>query len=547
MNGERVSVERRSGERRAGGPPRALAWLLQGCVAVAALLVAAHALAQAAATPAAQRPRNVEITENRIALVIGNAAYRFDPLDNPVNDARLIASTLKKAGFEVALHENLDRAGMVDALRQFGDRLNDRTIAVLYYAGHGVQLRDRNYLIPVDAEIRSEDEIPINGMDVSFFLNRMAHARSRINIVILDACRNNPFVGSGGPAARGLAQMDAPVGTLLAFATAPGKLTPDNIGPPGNSLYTAELAKHMLTPGLPVELMFKRVREAVVKGTDALQVPWESSSLQGEFAFVPGITTAREANAELEAAGELAFWNSIQSSQRADEYRAYLRQYPNGKFAALAQTRIAAFSPPPAPAPTTAPRPAGADAPSALPRAGDTWRYRIKDQFRLGDLFMTATVDEVTPAGVAETWTTTSDEKLRTTLAPLRPGFHSLPGWTLTPPEFAPYLYATGLLQTGQKIADQKRPMDKGTVALRVTVEGEEEVVVPAGRFRAIRVALRGPPHVRGASRTRTLSAEHVVWYAPEVKRMVKYAVSTRIGNSVQEDTVFELMEYRLH
>src|SRR5690606_24967364 len=114
--------------------------------------------------------------------------------------------------------------------------------------------------------------------------------------------------------------------------------------------------------------------------------------------------------------------------------------------------------------------------PSALPRAGDTWRYRIKDQFRLGDLFMTATVDEVTPAGVAETWTTTSDEKLRTTLAPLRPGFHSLPGWTLTPPEFAPYLYATGLLQTGQKIADQKRPMDKGTVALRVTVEGEEEV-----------------------------------------------------------------------
>src|SRR5204863_3899642 len=129
--------------------------------------------------------------------------------------------------FKVTLHENLDRRALLEALREFGNRLNENTIAVVYYAGHGLQLRDRNYLIPVDAEIRSEDEIPISGMDLSFILGRMSHARSRINIVILDACRNNPFAGRTVAAPKGLAQMDAPVGTLLAFATAPGKLAAD--------------------------------------------------------------------------------------------------------------------------------------------------------------------------------------------------------------------------------------------------------------------------------------------------------------------------------
>src|SRR5438105_8794333 len=156
------------------------------------------------------------VTEERIALVIGNAAYRNDPLDNPVNDARLVAQSLRQAGFAVALHENLDRHNLIEALRNFGNRMGENTIAVLYYAGHGLQLRDRNYLIPVDAEIRSEDEIPIAGLDLGFILGRMSTARSRINIVILDACRNNPFSGRSGAKAQGLAQMDAPVGTLLA-------------------------------------------------------------------------------------------------------------------------------------------------------------------------------------------------------------------------------------------------------------------------------------------------------------------------------------------
>jgi uncharacterized caspase-like protein len=511
--------------------------VLTGLVGLVAQML--PALAPPAA--AAERMRGMAVTEDRIALVIGNAAYRNDPLDNPVNDARLIAQALKQSGFSVALQENLDRRGLVNALREFGNRLGENTIAVLYYAGHGLQLRDRNYLIPVDAEIRSEDEIPIAGVDLGFVLGRMSTARSRINIVILDACRNNPFSGKDGAKAQGLAQMDAPVGTLLAYATAPGKLAADGSG--ANSLYATHLAKHLLTPGLPVEHVFKRVREGVVRDTREQQVPWESSSLQGEFAFVPGVATPRESAAGVEAAGEVAFWNSIQASTRADEYRAYLRQYPNGRFAALAQTRVAAFTAPAAAPATTA----AAARPDTLPHAGDTWRYRVQDQFRIGDLFLTARVDGVTADGVAETWTTTSDAKLRTTLVPLEPGFNALPGWTLTPPEFSPYLLAAGGLRRGLAIPDQPRRVEQVQVPLKASIEGEEEVVVAAGRFRAIKLVLRGQANSRGAGRGGAVATEHVVWYAPQVKRTVKYTVDTHVGGALRESTTFELVEFRLN
>ncbi len=502
-------------------------------------LLFALALLLCATAPAAERMRGIAVTEERIALVIGNAAYRNDPLDNPVNDARLVAQSLRQAGFAVRVHENLDRRALVEALRDFGDRLGENTIAALYYAGHGLQLRDRNFMIPVDAEIRSEDEIPIAGVDVGFLLGRMATARSRINLVVLDACRNNPFAGKGGNTAQGLAQMDAPVGTLLAFATAPGKLAADS-GGGANSLYAANFAQHLLTPGLPVEHVFKRVREAVVRATREQQVPWESSSLQGEFAFIPGATTSAQSNSpEVEAAGEIAFWNSILSAQRADEYRAYLRQYPNGRFAALAQARVASYAPAPALAAL-----ARAD---TLPRVGDTWRYRVQDQFRIGDLFLTARVDAVGPDGVAETWTTTSDAKLRTTRVSLDPGFAALPGWTLTPPEFSPYLQAAGGLTRGKALPELPWRIEQGTVPLRGRVEGEEEVEVAAGRFRAVKLVLRGQLAPRGAGRAGLMTSDLVVWYSPQARRMVKYTVSTSVGGAVREATTFELAEFKLN
>ncbi len=436
--------------------------------------------------------------EQRVALVIGNAAYRVDPLDNPVNDARLVASSLKQAGFDVALAENLDRRGLLGALRAFGERLTDNSVAVLYYAGHGLQLRDRNYLIPVDAEIRSEDEIALAGIDIAFVLGRMSAARSRVNIVILDACRNNPFAGKSQHTAQGLAQMDAPVGTLLAYATAPGKLAADGLGGVNdkNGLYAQQLARQVLTPGLPVEHVFKRVREAVVRASREAQVPWESSSLQGEFAFVPAAAVlAREGSADVEAAAELAFWNSVQGTSRADDLRAYLRQYPSGRFAALAQSRLDATAPP-----VQVAQVAGAPN-NKLPRVGDSWRYRVQDQFRLGDLFVTAKVEEVSERGIAESRTTSADATPRSTRVALAPSFNAVQD--AAPPEFSPYLQAAGLIGPALRGADLSQQIEQATVPLRVSVEGEEEVQVAAGTYRAQKVVLRGQAQSRGAGEVR--------------------------------------------
>jgi uncharacterized caspase-like protein len=515
------------------------------CVVLVLTLVQAAQAQPQAQPPSNSQPqprmRSVAVTETRLALVIGNAAYRTDPLDNPVNDARAIGAALRQAGFAVEQHENLDRSALLEALRRFGGRLNENTVAVMYYAGHGLQLRDRNYLIPVDAEIRSEDEIPIAGIDLGFVLGRMSHARSRVNIVILDACRNNPFIGKSGPAAQGLAPMDAPVGTLLAFATAPGKLAADagaGSASSANSIYASHLARQLLAPGLPVEQVFKRVREGVVRDTQAQQVPWESSSLQGEFAFVPAAAAApATAGADVEAAGELAFWNSIQQAQRPDEYRAYLRQYPQGRFAALARTRMESLEPPASGAPTRA----GA----TMPRSGDTWRYKVQDQFRIGDLYVTARVDAVDDKGVSETWTTTSDGRLRTAFVPMEPAFTELPGSALMAPEFAPYLQAAQPLRAGQRLPDFTRRVEQVTVPLAARIESEEEVVVGAGRFRALKLVLRGQAASRSGG-TQKVSVEHAVWYAPAVRRPVKATVSVTVGGALREATSMELMEYRL-
>ncbi len=500
-------------------------------------------LQPAAAQPAA--PGASLVDERRIALVIGNAAYKHNPLDNPVNDARLIARTLTQAGFAVTLKENLDRPGLFESMRQFGDQLNENTVAVLYYAGHGMQLRDRNFMIPVEAEFRREEDILVHGVDLSLVLERMSQAKSRVNVVILDACRDNPFPGRA-TATQGLAQMDAPIGTVLAFATAPGKKAPDNAGGGDNSVYSAHLARHLLTRGLPVELMFKRVREGVVRETGQLQVPWEHSSLQGEFAFVPGVNASAEAPSAAQVDVELAYWNSVQSSTRADEYRSYLRQYPTGRFAELARSRLAAMA---AIVSAAAPPPTAASARAELmPRVGDTWRYRISDQFRLGDLFVTARVDAVGADGVAETWTTTSDAKVRTTLVPPKAGFSALPGWDSAPPEFAPYLLQDADAPAGSlpTLGRYSRRIDSVAVPLQAQWLGEEEVVVAAGRFRALKLRLRGESSAQRGSNQK-LSAEHTVWYAPGVKRIVRYEVRSHAGRTLRESTTFELTEYRLN
>jgi hypothetical protein len=222
----------------------------------------------------------------RVALVIGNSAYKEGPLANPVNDARAIAKALQESGFDVTTLENADKAAMGTALRAFGAKLRGGGTGLFYYAGHGMQIKGSNYLIPVGANIENEDEVAYSAVDAQAVLDKMEAAGNVANIMILDACRNNPFARStrGGP--QGLAQMDAPVGTLVAYATSPGRVASDGAG--ANGLYTQHLLAAIRQPGIKAEEVFKQVRSNVRRDSQGKQITWESTSMEGDFYFRGG-------------------------------------------------------------------------------------------------------------------------------------------------------------------------------------------------------------------------------------------------------------------
>ena len=284
----------------------------------------------------------------RVALVIGNSAYKDAPLTNPVNDARAIVKALQEAGFSVIQRENIDQRGMLSALREFGDHLRAGGTGLFYYAGHGMQIKGRNYLIPVGANIEREDEVAFGAVDAQAVLDKMEAAGNAANIMILDACRNNPFTRSTRSGQAGLAQMDAPVGTLVAYATSPGAVASDGTGV--NGLYTQHLLTAIRQPGNKVEDVFKQVRANVRRDSQGKQVPWESTSLEGDFYFKGGplvIVTVDPA-----VALEVALWDAVKGSSLPIEIRAYLNRYPTGKFAAEARGRLAQLQPVAAIAPT---------------------------------------------------------------------------------------------------------------------------------------------------------------------------------------------------
>ena len=225
-------------------------------------------------------------SENRVALVIGNGDYLSGPLTNPVNDARSIARALRNADFEVILRENLsNQAEMKRVIREFGRKLQAGGTGLFYYAGHGIQVNGYNYIIPVNAVINNQEEVEYESVEAGFVLAQMEAARNRVNIVIFDACRNNPFARTFRDVKQGLASMNAPTGTIIAYATSPGSTAADGTGV--NGLYTQELLYQIHRPDLKIEEVFKNVRAEVVKKSNRQQTPWESSSLIGDFYFHP--------------------------------------------------------------------------------------------------------------------------------------------------------------------------------------------------------------------------------------------------------------------
>lgn len=226
--------------------------------------------------------------EKRVALVFGNAAYPHSPLRNPVNDARAMAATLRETGFQVIARENATKQQMERAVGEFSRALTPGSVALFYYAGHGMQVNGRNFLVPVDAQIASEQAVRLEALDVDVVLEQIAASGSDVNLVVLDACRNNPFERRFRSTGGGLAQINAPKGTLIAYATAPGKVAADGAG--RNGLYTSKLVEAIKTPGIPLEEVFKRVRIEVSRESKDEQTPWEASSLVGNFYFL-GPTT----------------------------------------------------------------------------------------------------------------------------------------------------------------------------------------------------------------------------------------------------------------
>src|ERR1700722_14367329 len=297
----------------------------------------------------------VQAQESRIALVIGNSDYSSGPLPNPANDAKLVGDALTALGFDVIARRNADQVNMKRAIQEFGSRLEKAgpaAVSLFYYAGHGMQLSGRNYLIPTTARIEREGDVEIEAVSADWGIEQMKYARNRLNIVILDACRNNPFTRSMRSVDHGLATMDAPAGILIAYSTAPGAVAADGTG--RNSPYTEALTQAMREMHEPVEQVFKHVRVGVMSATSGKQVPWESSSLTGDFYFAAPNKVAPETSNAL-ASGAVPATGKPETGT--------IGTWVSGLFGT--RTQPPDSRQPPAPTAATRPAPASASAPAS--------------------------------------------------------------------------------------------------------------------------------------------------------------------------------------
>jgi Caspase domain len=347
------------------------------------------------AAPGVASPGAGVLIAPRHALVIGNSSYTVGPLKNPANDAKAIGEALKSQGFEVTMGLDLKRTEMIDLIGAYGHALaSSKPVALFYFAGHGLQLAWRNYLVPVDAKLKSAADVQAQCVDVNAVIEGIGKAANPMNVIILDACRDDPF---GGSQQKGLSQLDAPPGTLLAYATSPGNVASDGDG--ANGLYTENLLREIRVPEAKIEDVFKRVRLAVRRRSNGQQIPWESTSLEEDFWFIPPkealrvaredaerarrereaervrqqkleqarltelerarqedierlrraqeaerrreqAEKAREEQLEREFLQDFALWEKADGAKQPGPLEDYLRRYPSGRFAELAQLQL---------------------------------------------------------------------------------------------------------------------------------------------------------------------------------------------------------------
>jgi len=486
----------------------------------------------------------------RVALVIGNASYTQAPLLNPANDAKAMGETLRGLGFSVIELRDGSKAQMAEAIAQVRERLKGKQgIGMLYYAGHGVQVDLRNYMVPVDAQLKTVADVSAQSVDVGQVIDAFKLAGNRMNIVVLDACRDNPF--GGATTGKGLAPLDAPSGTFLAYATAPGNVAEDGDASTGNGLYTQYLLQELKKPMARIEDVFKRVRFAVRKASSGRQIPWESTSLEEDFQFNDGrvVKAVRPTTEVLLAAftQEQQDWGRIKDSRNPDDFYAFLARHPSGTIAEAANARLEELI-----GSTLVVQGAGADG-KDVPYS--VARYRLGDEFEVriaasgtSSFNQTGKVTSARDGKVlVELSSAATGPQSMKMLYNTQGGFIGMPdSFTHTPPS---YLAPAGLLQVGQswKVGYEQEYSTRAlTDALgKITSVGQDRVVarervtVAAGTFEAFRIE----SDVTSVGKTLNMKMTSTRWVVPELPEPVKTEnVITNDGKTTR--TSRELVRY---
>ncbi len=476
----------------------------------------------------------------RIALVLGNSKYREAPLKNPANDARAIGEALKASGFAVTTTLDAGRAEMLAAIDRYVQELATRQcVGVFYYAGHGIQLSWKNYMLPVDADVDTIDDVHRQAVEVDRVMGGLAKAANPLNVVILDACRDNPFGAAKLAQQKGLSQMDAPPNTLLAYATSPGNVASDGEG--ANGLYTENLLREMRVPEAKLEDIFKRVRLGVRRKSNGAQIPWESTSLEDDFWFEPPkeLKKLSEAERQREFAQELAQWEQVQHAAEPGPLEAFLRRYPNGRFSDLAQLRldqvlarqgekkieIAAQA--------GNPYTKGSAVANTRFQVGDSYAYRVLDLLtRVEQSRFDSTITRITDEEVIF-----SNGSVTDLLGNIR---RHQDGRVFTPNQSNPLEFAVGRRWSTRFVVTT--PAGPATTDMDFHIVRREPVSVAAGSFDAFRVDGLGwasTPFGQVQIRNR-------VWFAPEQVRLaVVRETDRRIQGRILESSRVELQAFR--
>ena len=475
----------------------------------------------------------------KMALVVGNSRYKDAPeLKNPANDAKEIGETLKAAGFEVNTLLDTGREQLVGAIRDYVQAMEQKkAVGLFYFAGHGVQLAWRNYMLPIDAAIDKIDDVGQQSVDIARLMEGLTRAGNPMNVIILDACRENPFGKDVRVEQKGLSQMDAPTHSILAYATSPGNVASDGDG--ANGLYTENLLREMKVQEAKIEDVFKRVRLSVRRKTNGAQIPWESTSLEEDFWFLPPkeLREISAAEKEKQFDAELALWEKVRDSKEPAPLEDYLRRYPSGLFSELAQLaldrvlarqgekRIVLVSA------KENPYSQGSAMADLRYKLGDTYSYReldLKTREEKRTFSMTITA-------IRENEVVFDDGMILDLLGNL---IQHPDGRRYTPRQDQPLEFAVGRRWTMRCNVSKGSTGKSATMEAEFHISGKERITVPAGTFDCFLVESRARVLTLMGGGPETLWRR---WFAPDqVRRPI-----VRETVSKEESTRAELVSFK--